>query len=235
MIIKLLILSGILISLVFTGSIVFRKSIVHYNPLTWTVVEFSWYMISFVAVCVGMIELERIEKLNTYKEKEKQLELDYSNKRALLHAQAWLLKIDGKLSKEKQEGTMWFHTMKGLFDEGLYTSRWEAFLQFSRGYLFNEKGIYADPLSNKLQFSWPANTKINPDKIFLREEIRWVVDTLNSFKERKEHLARIRPEENTNYRVRYVLIVLFLVGLSLKILKIYADYRKAAPKREKQF
>ena len=230
MVIKLVVLFSILSGLVIVGSRLLRKSITPYNPLTWTIVEFSWYMISFAAVCVGLIELERIERLDAYKEKEKSLVVDYYNKKGLLHAQAWLLKIDQAKPAHEREGILWFHTMKGLFDEGLYTNRWEAFLNFSRGFVFEEPAAYSDAASGARQFNWPSANTVNGKEIFLREEIKWVVDTLQSFKLRKDHVSRMRPEENTNYRVRYILIAFFLVGLSLKILKIYADYRKSRPR-----
>lgn len=224
MLIRILLLLTVLIILIILGYFVLRRRIKPYHVKTWAAVEFFWYCISFAAVCIGLFEIERLERLDSYTEQEKLLRQDYNNKRNLLHAQTWLLKLDGGLTPSQEEGARWFHKMKALFDEGLYTSRWEDFLIFSRSYILKEKGVYADVTGNASEFGWPRDTKADPDKLFLREEIVWVVDSLKSFQQRKAGLINSKPEENTNYRLRYYLIFFFLAGLSLKMLKIYADY-----------
>src|SRR5688572_23616226 len=123
MLLRTLILMGILIVLVALGYRLMRSRIHPYNVKTWTLVEFFWYCISFAAVCIGLVEIERLERLNTYTEQEKMLRVDYNNKRNLLHAQTWILKLDGNMTANEEEGARWFHKMKALFDEGLYTSR----------------------------------------------------------------------------------------------------------------
>lgn len=225
MTVKFLILLLILLSLILIGSFIFKKSIRNYNPLTWFITELYWLSISFCAVCIGLIEIERLEKLNAYKEKEKQLLIDYQAKKNLLAAQTYLLKIDPKLPAKQLEGIKWFHKMKSLFEEGIYTHRWEGFLFFTRSYVLKEPGCYADLNSNALEFSWPQDTKLHGDDIFLKEEIRWVTDSLKMFQERKDKIANSKPEEITNYLMRYTLIILFLSGLSLKILRTYSDYK----------
>ncbi len=230
MIVKILILLSVLIVLVFIESLLLKKQIRTYHFLTWSLVEFFWYMISFAAVCIGLAELERIQQLNVFKEKEKALTEEYYDKKNLLHAQTWLLRIDSTLTSREEDGVKWFHKMKALFDEGLYAPRWEGFLNYSRSFVLKERGVYADVASNSLEYGWPKNLKIKPEELFLREEIIWVIDILKKFKDKKDDLQKIRPEENTNYQIRYFLIFFFLVGLSLKILKIYADYRRTKPR-----
>jgi hypothetical protein len=56
------------------------------------------------------------------------------------------------------------------------------------------------------------------------------VDTLKVFQKHKNDLILIKPEEITNYLVRYSLIVLFLIGLSLKILRTISDYKSKIKK-----
>ena len=100
-------------------------------------------------------------------------------------------------------------------------------MQYSRYYIFKAPGSYADVLGSMSEFNWPERKNTDPSKLFLYEEIRDVVDTLHALKVRKHAMIKSRPEENTNYRIRYLLIGLYLAGLSLKLLKIYADYKKA--------
>src|SRR5436190_5814569 len=135
MAIKILSLFGVLVILILIESRILRKRIRNYHPLTWGLIELFWYLISFAAVCIGLVELERIEKLNIYKQKEQALNQDYVNKKNLLHAQTWFLKLDKTLSPSEEDGVKWFHKMKGLFEEGIYTTRWEAFLAFTRSHV----------------------------------------------------------------------------------------------------
>jgi hypothetical protein len=228
--VKILTLFCILVALIVISALILRGRIRHYHPLTWGSIELFWYLISFMAVCIGLIEIERIEKVNAYREQEKRLIEDYNSKKNLLAAQTWILKLDKKTSKEESDGLLWFHKMKSLFDEGLETTRWEKFVNYTRSYVFKDRGCYADVTTNQQEFAWPAYKKTDPERIFLKNEMRWVVDSLTSLTERKHALSAMRPEDNTNYKIRYVLVMLYLIGLSLKIVKIYADYRKAAGK-----
>jgi hypothetical protein len=227
MAVKILTLVAVLIVLVLAGAKVFKKSIQVYNPLTWGLVELSWYLISFAAVCIGLIEVERITNMNAYRTREKQFQEEYQNKKNVLYAQTWLLKTDTAAPDNTQESVYWFHKMKTLMDEGWQSSRWESFVQYSRYYIFREPGSYADVLGSMSEFNWPKKKDIDPSRLFLHDEIREVVDSLYVLKNRKETMLASRPEENTNYHIRYLLIALYLTGLSLKLLKIYADYRKA--------
>lgn len=225
MVIKFVILLLVLIALILAGSFVLRKSIANYDPRTWLITELFWLSISFIALCVGLVEIQRLEKMNIYQEKEKRLLQDYQEKKNLLAAQTFLLKLDPKLPKREAAGIKWFHKMKGLFDEGINTNRWEGFLFFSRSYILKEPGCYADLPSNALEYGWPEDLKLKEEDLFLKEEIAWVVDTLKVFQERKNDLILSKPEEITNYLVRYSLIGLFLIGLSLKILRTVSDYK----------
>lgn len=225
MAIKLLVLFLVLLFLILIGSVVLKKSIDTYNPRTWLFTELLWLGISFIAICVGLVEIQRLEKMNAYQEREKLLLMDYQTKKNLLAAQTFLLKLDPKLPGREEAGIKWFHKMKALFDEGLNTHRWEGFLFFSRSYILKEPGCYSDLRSNALEYGWPEDLKLKEEDLFLKEEIRWVVDSLKTFQKNKENLALIKPEEITNYMVRYSLIVLFLLGLSLKILRTISDYK----------
>lgn len=225
MAIKFLILFLLLLVNIFIGYLIFRKSVLDYNPRTWLITELFWLSISFIALCVGLVEIQRLEKLNIYQEKEKQLTEDYQSKKNLLSAQTFFLKIDSSASPRELAGIKWFHKMKGLFDEGINTNRWEGFLFFTRSYVLKEPGCYADLQSNALEYGWPEDTKLQEEDLFLKDQIRWVVDSLKLFEKRKSELAEIKPKEITNYMVRYSLIALFLVGLSLKILRTVSDYK----------
>lgn len=235
MVVKLIFLFLFLVLLLFIGSIVLRKSIATYNPRTWLITELFWLSISFIAVCVGMVEIQRLEQMNSYQEKEKRLMEDYQEKKNLLSAQTFFLKIDPKLPNREAEGIKWFHKMKGLFDEGMNTNRWEGFLFFTRSYVLKEPGCYADLHSNALEYGWPADLKLQEEDLFLKDEIKWVSDSLKLFQKRKADLIQIKPKEITNYLVRYTLLVLFLTGLSLKILRTISDYiskTKTSPLRQ---
>lgn len=224
MVLKFIFLLLFLLVLIFVGSILFRKSILNYNPRTWLITELLWLGISFIAVCVGLIEIQRLEQMNRYQEAEKDIIADYQEKKNLLSAQTFFLKIDPELPTRKLEGIKWFHKMKGLLDEGMNTTRWEGFLFYTRSYVLKEPGCYADFHSNALEFGWPENLKLQEEDIFLKSEIKWVCDSLKHFEKRKARLQEIKPKEITNYMVRYTLIVLFLIGLSLKILRTISDY-----------
>ena len=226
MALKITLLFLSLVSLVLLGRWILRKQILQYNALVWSWIEFSWYMISFIAVCIGLIEIDRIERLNQFTEKEKQLSVQYQNVKGLIYAQTRLLAKDKNLDKQKQEGEAWFLKMHSLLEDGLYSHRWETFLKYTRSYVFKEPGFYADPRVNRQEFNWPSELTIDPEKLYLRDEISWMVDTIKDLQKQKEKVLSSKPSENTNYIVRYVLICLYLVGLSLKILKIYADYRR---------
>lgn len=225
MVIKFLVLFLILILLVFIGSLLLKKSIATYNPRTWLITELIWLSVSFMAVCAGLIEIQRLEKMNFYQEKERALMEDYEAKKNLLAAQTFLLKLDTKLSEDELAGVKWFHKMKGFFDEGVNTNRWEGFLFFTRSYVVKEPGCNADLQSNALEYGWPDNTRLKEEKLFLKEEIVWVTDSLKSFEKRKAELAKIKPKEITNYIMRYSLVGLFLMALSLKILRTVSDYK----------
>lgn len=229
MALKILALVAALLVLLFIGAKVFKKSIRVYNPLTWGLVELAWYLISFAAVCIGLIEIERIASLNDYRRREKVFQEDYQGKKNLLYAQTWLLKTDTGAPPMTQESIYWFHKMKTLMDEGWQSSRWESFVQYSRYYIFHEPGSYADVLGSMSEFNWPMRRGIDPNELFLRDEIHAVVDSLHALKQRKHSMIASRPEENTNYHIRYLLVGLYLAGLAMKLLKIYADYRKAKP------
>jgi hypothetical protein len=213
-----------LVTLVVCGRWLFRKHIFRYNALTWSLVEFFWYMISFVAVCIGLVEIDRIERLNQYSEKEKQLTEEYQNMKGLIYAQTRLLSKDEHDKKKKLDGETWFLKMHSLLEEGLYARRWENFLKYTRSYVFKEPGCYVDPRVQSQEFNWPSSLKIDPDNLYLKDEIGWMVENLKELQKNKEKVITSKPSENTNYLVRYVLIGLYLIGLSLKILKIYADY-----------
>lgn len=224
MVLKFIFLFLFLLALLVLGSIIFRKSILHYNPRTWLITELFWLSISFIAVCVGLVEIQRLEQMNIYQEKEKRLMEDYQEKKNLLSAQTFFLKIDPKLPTREAEGIKWFHKMKGLLDEGMNTNRWEGFLFFTRSYVLKEPGCYADLHSNALEYGWPEDLKLQEEDLFLKDEIKWVSDSLKLFQKRKSELIEIKPKEITNYMVRYTLLVLFLTGLSLKILRTISDY-----------
>lgn len=221
---KLILLFIFLLVLLVIGSILLRKSISNYNPRTWLITELIWLGISFIAVCVGLVEIQRLEQMNIYQEAEKRIMEDYQEKKNLLSAQTFFLKIDPKLPSREAEGIKWFHKMKGLFDEGMNTNRWEGFLFFTRSYVLKEPGCYADLHSNALEYGWPEDLKLQEKDLFLKDEIKWVTDSLKIFQKRKTDLIKMKPKEITNYLVRYSLIVLFLAGLSLKILRTISDY-----------
>lgn len=223
---KILTLIAALLALIFIGSKVFKKSIKVYNPLTWGLVELAWYLISFAAVCAGLVEISRIEELNEYREREKGLQQDFQGKKNFLYAQTWLLKSDTSAPPATRESVYWFHKMKTLLDEGWQSNRWEGFVQYSRYYIFKEPGSYADVLGSMSEYNWPVDKRTNPAELFLLDEIHTVVDSLQSLRIRKQNVLRSRPEENTNYHLRYFLVLLYLAGLAMKLLKIYADYRR---------
>lgn len=223
---KVSILVLALLVLIAAAAFVLRRQVRVYSALTWGLVELFWYLISFVAVCAGLLEIERIERMDKYSTQERILQEDYEAKKGLLYAQTMLLNSDRKMSVSETEGQRWFHKMRALFEEGLYTNRWEAFIRYSDCYIFRPPGCYTDVRSNAQEFGWPNNTAVKTDGLFLRDEIRWVIDSLKSFEYRKHRHISSRPEESANYQLRYYLLGLYLFGLSLKILKIYADYRR---------
>lgn len=216
----------IIITLLFytLGYFLLRSRMRPYHALTWALVEGFWYFVSFLALCVGLAELERIEKLDDFKMMERALDKDYENKRGLLYAQSWILKLDGEIPEKEKEGVLWFHKMRASFEEGMKSPRWKNFLAFSRSYLRHEQR--SDLGSRALEYGWPLDPAAQADSLYLHDEISWMVDSLSSFSHRMEQVEKSRPEENTNYRVRYFMIVIFLLALAMKFLKIYADYRR---------
>lgn len=216
----------VIITLLFytLGYFLLRGRMKPYHPLTWALVEGFWYFVSFLALCIGLAELERIEKLDDYKAMERSLDKDYENKRGLLYAQSWILKIDKEFPEHQKEGVMWFHKMRASFEEGMKSPRWKNFLAFSSSYMHHEQR--SDLGSRALEYGWPLHPNKEPDSLYLHEEINWMIDSLNTFSRRMDQVEKSRPEENTNYRIRYFMIVVFLLALAMKFLKIYADYRR---------
>lgn len=225
MLFKFFLLLFTLLALILLGSIVLKKSVASYNPRTWLVTELFWLSISFIALCVGLVEIQRLEKMNIYQEKEKALIQDYHEKKNLLAAQTFFLKLDSRLPSRELAGIQWFHKMKALFDEGINTNRWEGFLFFTRSYVLKEPGCHADLQSSALEYGWPENTRLKEEDLFLKDQVKWVVDSLKTFQKRKVEMSELKPKEITNYMVRYSLIGLFLLGLSLKILRTVSDYK----------
>lgn len=223
---KILVLVAALIILTLAASFIFRKSIRQYNAITWSFVELFWYMVSFAAVCAGIVEIERIENLDEYRQREKSFQNEFQEQRNFIYAQTWLLRADSSAPITTQESVLWFHKMKTLLDEGWQSSRWEIFTHYSRYYIFKDPGIYADVVGSMSEFNWPTQRSLNPDKLFLRDEIRAVLDSVQSLSNRKQLVLASRPEENTNYHIRYLLVGLYLTGLSMKLIKILADYKR---------
>ncbi|MFD0752308.1 hypothetical protein ACFQZS_19290 [Mucilaginibacter calamicampi] len=185
----------------------------------WAKVELFWVLISFMGVIYGTIEVLGIDKKGEYDERLDVARLEFQEAQILLGEHVPMFNLT-KASEGQQVGLAWFHKVADLMDEGYESPRWEGFVNYTEGFVFKSKEFPVKPRSEALRYAWPANPDFKSDDIAFKENIKLFADKLENSEREKERLKKQAPDSTPHTLPRYCIALIFLVGLSLKILKI---------------
>jgi len=201
--------------------ILFFHTIIPKNmPLVfWGKVELFWVMISFLGVLFSTIEVLNVDKRIEYEETHNAAKISFAEVQILIgeHAPA----LDLRHSSEGQKaGLEWFHTMVNLMDDGYDSRKWEEFVKYTEAFVFKAKGFPVKDHMQALRYHWPQNPNISSDDIEFKRDIKMIANKLEMIEREKEQLLKKAPNNKPVTWPRYVIAIVFLIGLSLKILKI---------------
>nr|WP_294790757.1 hypothetical protein [uncultured Mucilaginibacter sp.] len=185
----------------------------------WAKVELFWVLISFMGVIYGTIEVLGIDKKGEYEERHDAARMEFQEAQILLGEHAPMFNL-AKSSEGERVGLAWFHRVADLMDEGYESPRWESFVNYTEGFVFKSKQFPVKPRVEALRYAWPANPDFKSDDIAFKENIKLFADRLESIEREKERLKKEAPDNTPHTLPRYLIALVFLVGLSLKILKI---------------
>jgi len=189
------------------------------NVVFWAKVELFWVLISFMGVIYGTIEVLGVDKKGEYEERHSAARIDFQEAQILLGEHAPMFNL-GKASEGQRVGLEWFHKVADLMDEGYESQRWEGFINYTEGFVFKNKQYPVRQRTQALRYAWPENPDFKTDDIAFKENIKLFADRLESIEREKERLKKDAPDNTPHTLPRYLIALVFLVGLSLKILKI---------------
>ena len=191
----------------------------------WDKVELLWVMISFSGVLYGTIEVLNVDKRVEYEELHNAAKINFAEVQILIgeHVQA----LDLRRSSEAQKtGLQWFHTMANLMDDGYDSKKWEDFVNYTEGFVFKAKEFQVNEHLLALRYHWPNNPSIGSNDIEFKRDIKLIADRLETIEKEKQLLLKKAPSNKPVTWPRYLIAFVFLIGLSLKILKIrHESYR----------
>lgn len=200
--------------------VLFYKIIPFNKPsVFWAKIELFWVMVSFMSVLYATIEVIKIDDRIEYEEMHNAAKIEFEEAQLLLgeHAPA----LDPRRSSEGQKiGREWFHTMVNLMDEGYESPKWEGFVNYTEGFMFKEKRYPINEHIQALRYHWPEDPSIKSDDIEFKHDIKVIADRLEKIEQEKERLLKQAPNSKPVNWPRYVIASIFLIALSLKILKI---------------
>ena len=185
----------------------------------WGKIELFWVMISFLGVLYGTIEVLNVDKRTEYEELHNAAEINFEEAQILIseHEPA----LDLRHSSEGQKtGIEWFHTMANLMDEGYDSRKWADFANYTEGFVFKRKGTAFNEHIQALKYHWPQYPGIKSDDIEFKPDIKLIADKLKTIEQEKDRLLKQAPSNKPVTWPRYLIAFVFLIGLSLKILKI---------------
>jgi len=111
-------------------------------------------------------------------------------------------------------------------DDGYDSRKWEGFVNYTEGYVFKAKQFPVNEHIQALKYNWPKNPNITTDDIEFKRDIKLIADKLEMIEQEKERLLKLAPSNKPVTWPRYLIAFVFLIGLSLKILKIrHESYR----------
>jgi hypothetical protein len=185
----------------------------------WAKVELFWVLISFMGVIYGTIEVLGIDKKGEYEERHDVARMEFQEAQILLGEHAPMFNL-AKASEGQRVGLEWFHKVADLMDEGYESPRWEGFVNYTEGFVFKSKQFPVKSRVEALRYAWPQNPDFKSEDIAFKENIKLFANRLESIEREKQRLKKEAPDNTPHTLPRYLIALVFLVGLSLKILKI---------------
>ena len=191
----------------------------------WGRVELFWVMISFLGVLYGTIEVLKVDQRTEFEEQHDEAKTDFEETQILIGEH--VPSVDFRhLSAGQKTGREWFHTMVNLMDDGYDSRKWEDFTNYTEGFVFKERRFGVNAQIQALKYHWPEDPAIKTDEIAFKHDIKLITDKLEAVERRKENLLKTAPSSKPVTWPRYIIASVFLIGLSLKILKIrHESYR----------
>jgi len=199
-----------------------------YNPYKKQIlylIEFFWLIIAFFGVMVGLMELSKFKKELDYNIKEKEILGRYYELRSTISGKTMVMKIDSTIAENVKESIRWFYKIKYLFEEGYQSKKWKRFLFYTRGFVFEERGVIIDFKEEAELFDWPQNRKLISRDLHLKDEIRSITDLLVDFDKMINDFELNKPEKNNSIGLKVVFALIFILGLSQKLIKVYIDFK----------
>jgi hypothetical protein len=201
-----------------------------YDSKLWSVIESVWLIISFIGVSIGIYELDRIKSQIDYKNKETSILGDFQDIKSTIYGLTMVMHIDDSTRPNRRESINWFHTMQSLLEDGYKNNKWRKFVFYTRGFVFKDFGNLADAQENALIFKWPENINQKSEDLEFKDEIDTVTTQLIRLENHIDYFEKQKPDEKPLFLTRHVFLGLFVIALSLKLLKTYADYIKSTSK-----
>lgn len=185
----------------------------------WGKVELFWVMISFLSVLYGTMEVLNVDKRIEYEEMHNAAKIDFEEAQILIGEHLPAIDLS-RSTKGQKTGVEWFHTVVNLMDEGYDSRKWEDFANYTEGFLFKTKGFAINEHMQALKYHWPEDPQIKAGDIEFKRDIKLIADRLEAIEKEKENLLKQAPSNKPVTWPRYIIAFVFLIGLSLKILKI---------------
>jgi hypothetical protein len=191
----------------------------------WGKVELFWVMISFLGVIYGTIEVLNVDKRIEYEALHNAGKTNFEEAQILIGEHVPALDLQHPSAGQKT-GLDWFHTVVNLMDDGYDSRKWEDFVNYTEGFVFKIKGFPVNEHMNAFKYHWPEDPGISSDDIEFKHDIKLIADKLEAIEQEKERLLKAAPSNKPITWPRYLIAFVFLIGLSLKILKIrHESYR----------
>ena len=205
---------------------ILRTSIQNYNLKLWSVVEVIWLLNALVGVLLGINEINRIKTQNEFINKEQKVKICYYEARMAIYGRSSFLRLENAVTSEAKENIRWLFKMRDYIDYGYSDIHWQNFLYYTKGYVFKYPGYLYFLDEDVPKYNWPVDKNIDPKNLPYLEDISYVVEKLDTLKEAIGELNKNVPAKRPDMLFRILWPFVFLLTLTLKLLKIEADYRK---------
>jgi len=210
----------------FILKLVFRSKISPYHAKFWSVVETIWLVSSFTGVSLGLYEVHKVRAQSAFLETEEKVMAEFEDVKVNLYEEVELMQPDNTVGENVKESVQWFHKVATMLEDGYKDNKWRKFIDYTRGFVFNEKGVSHLTDANVLAFDWPKNEHLNPADIVYKPEMRRTIDKLLGLEADTTKLDKLKPVNKPEFFARYIFVLFFTVALALKLLKTYAEYMK---------
>ena len=194
-------------------------------PVFWGKIELFWVMVSFLGVIYGIVEVLKVDKRTEYEELHDAAKVQFEEAQILIGEHVPAVDFH-HTSKGQKEGLEWFHTVVNLMDDGYDSRKWEGFVNYTEGFVFKLRGLSVNDPMQALKYHWPEDPGFKREDIEFKRNIKLIADKLEAIEQEKEQLIKKAPDNKPITWPRYIISLVFLVGLSLKINKIrHESYR----------